>query len=311
MRLAGTIGDVVEFPLESNGCWGKFLKVKVRIDITKPLKRGIRVWLEEFKTMITSPIKFEKLPEFCFACGLVGHSLKECLDEEARTCVINGSVSKYGVWLQASPPERTKIRQKDEGTGDNFGFEKDNLGGTEKRGEVANSDREDSKAVRNCFSDSSIDTRKKNHLEIVSKIAIQADFVRSQGCVNKQNHVRSLFPVLSQGPIVIKGKEVVVGNIVTEAIPNVNSGGDQGLELEGSMMQGIDIDFTSGNLKIGPILLLCQPDCFFSPNLEDQVLMDTSKPVARKWKKGAIGRPPNKGWVSGGHSPIQRIITAS
>ncbi|KAL5746204.1 hypothetical protein ACOSP7_027350 [Xanthoceras sorbifolium] len=263
MWLAGTISDVVEFLLEPKGCWGKFLRVKVRIDITKPLKRGIRVWLEEFKTMITSPIKYEKLPEFCFTCGLVGHSLKEYLDEEARTCVINWSMSKYG-------------------------------------GEFTNSDRKDYKAVRNYLFDSSVDTRKKHHLEIVSKTVIHADFGGSQGCVNEQNHIRSLVPVLSQGAIVTEENEVVVGNIMTEAVPNVNSSGDKGYEVEGSMMQGIEINFTSGNVEIGPNLPSCQVGCSFGPNLEDKVMMDTSKPVARKWKRGARGRPPNKGQVSVG-----------
>ncbi|KAL5828003.1 hypothetical protein ACOSQ3_019835 [Xanthoceras sorbifolium] len=119
--LPDTISEVVELSLKSKGCWGKFLRVKVRIDITKPLKRGIRVWLEEVGLMITSPIKYEKLPKFCFACGLMGHSLKECLEDEARVSVINGSMSKYGVWLRAALPERGKLRPKAEASSDHYG----------------------------------------------------------------------------------------------------------------------------------------------------------------------------------------------
>ncbi|KAL5812875.1 hypothetical protein ACOSQ3_027825 [Xanthoceras sorbifolium] len=63
------------------------------------------------------------------------------------------------------------------------------------------------------------------------------------------------------------------------------------------MMQGIDINFTSENVEIGPNLPSCQAGCSFEPKLEDKVMMDTSKPVARKWKRGARGRPPNKGRV--------------
>ncbi|TXG70048.1 hypothetical protein EZV62_004983 [Acer yangbiense] len=29
-------------------------------------------------------LKYERLPEFCFACGRIGHGIKECFDEEAR-----------------------------------------------------------------------------------------------------------------------------------------------------------------------------------------------------------------------------------
>ncbi|KAL5808197.1 hypothetical protein ACOSQ3_028888 [Xanthoceras sorbifolium] len=112
--LVESIGSVVEIPLNTKRCWGRFIRIKIRIDITKLLKRGVRVWLEEFNTMITAPIKYKKLLEFYFACGMDVHSLKDCLEDEAKIGMLNGSNSKYAVRLHAPMPVQFKGCQKDE-----------------------------------------------------------------------------------------------------------------------------------------------------------------------------------------------------
>ncbi|KAK2651223.1 hypothetical protein Ddye_018712 [Dipteronia dyeriana] len=72
--LSDQIGKVVDIPAESKECWGKFMKVKVHIDISKPLKRWLRLKLDKSDKMVVVGLKYEKLPEFCYACGgaLVG-----------------------------------------------------------------------------------------------------------------------------------------------------------------------------------------------------------------------------------------------
>ncbi|TXG72599.1 hypothetical protein EZV62_001178 [Acer yangbiense] len=82
--LAEQIGEVVEILSESRECWGNFLRVKVRIDISKPLKRWLRLKLGASKEIIVVGLKYERLPEFCYACGRIGHGIKECGDEVAR-----------------------------------------------------------------------------------------------------------------------------------------------------------------------------------------------------------------------------------
>ncbi|KAL5849009.1 hypothetical protein ACOSQ4_007022 [Xanthoceras sorbifolium] len=94
--LAGVLGEVIEIPLESKECWGKFLRVKVSIDISKLLKRGIRLWLEEFGLLIVAPMRYECLPDYCFACGLIDHAFRECTDIEAKKEALRSSTSKYG-----------------------------------------------------------------------------------------------------------------------------------------------------------------------------------------------------------------------
>lgn len=56
--------------------FGKFIRVKVAVDITKPLKRGLAVRVGGKQLWL--PLKYEALPLFCFNCGMIGHSFKAC-----------------------------------------------------------------------------------------------------------------------------------------------------------------------------------------------------------------------------------------
>ncbi|KAL5767157.1 hypothetical protein ACOSQ2_013940 [Xanthoceras sorbifolium] len=114
--IAEEVGSIVDFSIDTKDLWGKFLRIKVRIDITKPLKRGIRLRLANFDTMITALIKYERLPDFCYGCGLIGHSFRECYNSEVRKNIMEGVEPKFGGWLRASPLDRSKFRQKGEDT---------------------------------------------------------------------------------------------------------------------------------------------------------------------------------------------------
>ncbi|TXG73549.1 hypothetical protein EZV62_002128 [Acer yangbiense] len=108
--LADQLGEVVEISSESRECWGKYMRVKVRIDIWKPLKRWLRFKPGATDEIIMVGLKYERLPDFCFACGRIGHGIKECLDEVARQEALDGSPTKYGSWLKAPIPEKGKSR---------------------------------------------------------------------------------------------------------------------------------------------------------------------------------------------------------
>ncbi|KAK3212593.1 hypothetical protein Dsin_017299 [Dipteronia sinensis] len=55
-------------------------------------------------------LKYEQLPEFCYACGRIGHGSKDSPDEEARIGALNGATTKFGAWMRASVPDRLKVR---------------------------------------------------------------------------------------------------------------------------------------------------------------------------------------------------------
>ena len=56
---------------------GRFMRVKVKLDISLPLCRGRVVTFESGKKIWVS-FKYERLPNLCYWCGRLTHSDKEC-----------------------------------------------------------------------------------------------------------------------------------------------------------------------------------------------------------------------------------------
>jgi hypothetical protein len=57
---------------------GRFLRFIVKIDIRKPLMRGITVIADSNNVERWCPLAYEHLPDFCYVCGLLGHTDKLC-----------------------------------------------------------------------------------------------------------------------------------------------------------------------------------------------------------------------------------------
>ncbi|TXG51438.1 hypothetical protein EZV62_023962 [Acer yangbiense] len=108
--LAKQIGTVVELLADSRECWGRFIRVKVRIDISKPLLRCLRLNVDDSGEVTTVILLYERLPEFCYACCIIGHGLRDCHDDDARLEALEGVSTKYGSWLRAASVEQSKNR---------------------------------------------------------------------------------------------------------------------------------------------------------------------------------------------------------
>ncbi|XP_073041756.1 uncharacterized protein [Primulina eburnea] len=104
-NLGERIGRVLEVDGEEDGnCTGKFVRVRVLLDITKPLLQGLRVKPEEAEEEICILLLYERLPNFCYLCGRLGHVLKECVDHRDED-----PVPSYGNWLRASSISGNRI----------------------------------------------------------------------------------------------------------------------------------------------------------------------------------------------------------
>ncbi|KAK3212041.1 hypothetical protein Dsin_016747 [Dipteronia sinensis] len=106
--LEQQIGDVLEIPADSKEYWGKFIRVKIQVNISRPLKRWMCLKLDRSNDIVVVALKYERLPEFCYAYGKIGHGLRECPDDDARTNALEGSTPKFGAWMRAAAPDRSK-----------------------------------------------------------------------------------------------------------------------------------------------------------------------------------------------------------
>ena len=79
------LGTVIEEDLIGNGdeAGKRYVRVRVSIVVDKPLITGFPLVRESFPT-IWIPFKFEKLGNFCYGCGHIGHDIKDCPDEEVQ-----------------------------------------------------------------------------------------------------------------------------------------------------------------------------------------------------------------------------------
>lgn len=103
MKVAHVVGDYVGAfekadPRNFDGGCKEFMRVRVRVDVTQPLKRRMKL-KREGGDWFFAEFKYERLPTFCFVCGRLGHSERFCaLQMELPR---EGHVSGYGVWLRA------------------------------------------------------------------------------------------------------------------------------------------------------------------------------------------------------------------
>ncbi|KAL5575991.1 hypothetical protein UlMin_017690 [Ulmus minor] len=100
--LGNMVGTVQEVECNQDGlCLGTFIRVRAVIDISKPLKRILKVRMGANNELVTILLRYEHLPELCFHCGILGHPLKECPEKG----VLQGDnlKMKYGAWIKAPP----------------------------------------------------------------------------------------------------------------------------------------------------------------------------------------------------------------
>ncbi|PWA93951.1 hypothetical protein CTI12_AA065710 [Artemisia annua] len=76
--IAAKLGEVMEVDNAYFVNRGKHIRARVMINITKPLCRFVTV-LNLHNTKVRVHVQYERLPNFCYWCGLLGHTVKECL----------------------------------------------------------------------------------------------------------------------------------------------------------------------------------------------------------------------------------------
>ncbi|GAU38028.1 hypothetical protein TSUD_395880 [Trifolium subterraneum] len=76
--LANYIGEFVEYDKNnSTSFWRQYMRVKVRVDVRRPLKIEKKIMLNGGLGGVVI-FKYERLSLFCFVCGVIGHSDNKC-----------------------------------------------------------------------------------------------------------------------------------------------------------------------------------------------------------------------------------------
>ena len=101
MDMGSLIGQVIPYTSEEEERSGENKpRIKVRLDITQPLCRGRRVKMGKDRSGWVS-FKYERLPNFCYQCGLLTHGDKDCLETSKRPYTGSPDQAQFGPWLRA------------------------------------------------------------------------------------------------------------------------------------------------------------------------------------------------------------------
>lgn len=101
----GEMGEFMEMDKEDDGsAIGRFLRIKIRLDIRKPLMRGVMIQTERKDGEVHPlwcPVVYEFLPDFCYTCGLIGHIDRVCTKKLQKD-----EVQQYSKALRFIPERR-------------------------------------------------------------------------------------------------------------------------------------------------------------------------------------------------------------
>ena len=102
VKLCEVVGAVCQSSDEGETDGGSFLRMKVVIDISKPLCRGRLISLSKGEQSWVS-FKYERLPNICYWCGCLNHVDSDCdlwIKSEGKLTKENQA---YGAWIRATP----------------------------------------------------------------------------------------------------------------------------------------------------------------------------------------------------------------
>jgi hypothetical protein len=98
-QIGSTLGMVEQAEDVDEGTHkGSFMRVRVQLDIRAPLCRGRKVGMGDQDYWVS--FKYERLPNFCYWCGLLTHDEKECDIWIRSKGTLSAADQQYGSWLR-------------------------------------------------------------------------------------------------------------------------------------------------------------------------------------------------------------------
>ena len=98
-NIGDSMGGCIQVDVDSQGnSKGSYLRIRVMIDAKKPLRRGIKLRIKGDQDPQWFPIQYERVPNFCYLCGLLGHVMEDCEKYEEEGDITD---TPFGNWLRA------------------------------------------------------------------------------------------------------------------------------------------------------------------------------------------------------------------
>ncbi|KAK9988413.1 hypothetical protein SO802_028652 [Lithocarpus litseifolius] len=97
-EIGKSLGEVSRATQAGELIGDDFLRVRVVVNVTRPLNRGRKVLLgKDGEIWVT--FRYEKMPNFCYWCGVVSHDAKECSVWLSSKGSLPLDQQGYGAWL--------------------------------------------------------------------------------------------------------------------------------------------------------------------------------------------------------------------
>lgn len=112
-KIGEKLGRVEEVDMgEGGSCMGMYARVRVSRQVDLPLRCCISLNAANNSSCELILLRYERLPDFCYACGCVTHTIRECTDEKADKKNL-----MFGCWLRAGRTQDVR-RKKNNGRTD-------------------------------------------------------------------------------------------------------------------------------------------------------------------------------------------------
>ncbi|CAH9100443.1 unnamed protein product [Cuscuta europaea] len=103
IRVAKIVGNKLESFVKLDdhlfeGKWRDYLRIRVFIDVRPPLWKDLKVQKSNGDCLWVN-LKYEKLPNFCFTCGLIGYGDKFC--PQVLSIPRSSQMKEFGLRLRA------------------------------------------------------------------------------------------------------------------------------------------------------------------------------------------------------------------
>ena len=101
-QICEAVGRINASTDDSESEGDNFMRVRVSVDITKPLCRGRIISLDNGKELWVS-FKYERLPNLCYWCGCLTHNDRDCALWIESEGSLQTDSQQFGPWIKAAP----------------------------------------------------------------------------------------------------------------------------------------------------------------------------------------------------------------